>query len=67
MTFIALYSLNVSLVLFPASLDHFAFITGYGAEGEPRYGAEGESPVHAQKRESMWFLFDGSQYMSYLN
>ena len=28
MTFIALYSLNVSLVLFPASLDHFALLQG---------------------------------------
>ena len=32
MTFIALYSLNVSLVLFPASLDHFALLQGM----EPR-------------------------------
>ena len=46
MTFIALYSLNVSLVLFPASLDHFALLQGM----EPRV-SRGMEPRVSQGME----------------
>ena len=59
MTFIALYSLNISLVPLLASLDHFALLQGL-------MGLTVNHLVGPRREKVCVFLFDGTQYMSYL-